>query len=99
MKKKRFSPMKVKLPPGFGFYSGCSLPIDRHKIMLIGGHYIEYENGIVARIILVRYPANNQVAQFNILKRKWNHLPGVPIPNVIISKKFIFKPIKCYHLS
>ena len=88
MKKKRFSPLKVKLPPVFGFYSGCSLPIDRHTIMLIGGHYIEDDNnGIVKRMILVKYPANNQVAQLNIRRRKWNLLPGVPIPNVIILKK------------
>ena len=76
--------MKVKLPPGFGFYSGCSVQIDRHTIMLIGGHYLEYDDtGIAERIILVKHPANNQVTQFNTIRRKWNPLPDVPIPIVI----------------
>ena len=82
LKREIFSKFTVKLPKGFGFYSGCHANIDEYKLILIGGHYTKtYINN--EDEFLLRYPSNNQVIQLDLTsKKKWIELPKVPIPIV-----------------
>ena len=82
LKREVFSKFTVKLPNGFGFYSGCHANIDGNKLILIGGHYTKtYINN--EDEFLLRYPSNNQVIQLDLTsKKKWIELPKVPIPIV-----------------
>ena len=80
-------PHDVRFPSGFGFYSGCHVTLNTQKILMIGGHYMtwnehQFENHeqlALPEEYFVRNPPNNQVIQLDVLKNKWHLLPNVPI--------------------
>lgn len=80
MKKETFLDLPlITLPNDFGFLTGCTVPLDRNRVLLIGGHHVKNMNALLLEEFLVKHPANNQVAEFDFLKRKWHVLPKVPI--------------------
>ena len=86
IKKEVFLPSITMLPKGFAFLTGCSTAIDRNRIILIGGHYVLTYQGTTLSAnseMIVKYPSNDQVVEFNTLNRKWTYLQKVPISNVI----------------
>ena len=86
-KRAVFIPYNVRFPSGFGFYSGCHVGLDRQKIIMIGGHYMtwneyqfdNHEHLEMPEEYFVRLPPNNQAMQFDVLQNKWHLLPHVPI--------------------
>ena len=91
MKKEVFVQSTLSLPPGFAFLNGCSIPIDRTKILLIGGHHVRKEEESMNDYV-VRYPPNNQVVVFDIEKKKWTFQQKVPISIVRKNKTEDFSP-------
>ena len=75
----------AKLPPEFGFYSGCATAIDRNRAMLIGGHYVKKSDPEVSlsdQELFIQFPSNDKVAMFDISNEQWTNLPNVPIPTI-----------------
>ena len=59
-----------------GYY--CSVPINKDKVVLIGGHYVEYNIWL-----MLYYPSydyiNNQVWEFDFESGIWTKLVDIPI--------------------
>ena len=78
MEKEVFLSSTSFLPKGFAFISGCSVSIDRTKILLIGGHHVRKDAGTINEYV-VNHPPNNQVVEFDFMNKKWNFRQEVPI--------------------
>ena len=82
MKKEKFVDLPLPvltLPNDFGFLTGCTVPLDRNRVLLIGGHHVKNRNNLILEEYLVKHPANNQVAEYDIRNWKWHILPAVPL--------------------
>ena len=79
MKKQRWVnlPLLPKLPDDFSFFNGCSIAIDRQRVLLIGGHHNWPDD-------LWLYPVsvllNNQVILYDFLTNSWTWMSPVPLP-------------------
>ena len=82
MKKESFIPSTITLPQGFGFLTGCTASLDRNKVILIGGHHVKKLYEIRLHEYVIKYPPNDQVVEFDFMKKKWSELPNVPLSNV-----------------
>ena len=78
MEKEVFLSSTSSLPKGFAFINGCSVSIDRTRILLIGGHHVRKDVGTINEYV-VNHPPNNQVVEFDFKNKKWNFRQEVPI--------------------
>ena len=79
MKKQRWAnlPLLPRLPEDFSFFRGCSVAIDRQKILLIGGHY---NIPVKVECYPVRVLFNNQVILYDFSTNSWTWMSPVPLP-------------------
>ena len=85
------------LPNGFAFLSGCATNIERNKILLIGGHYVKkFDSGRDEYEMITKSTLNDQVAEFNVLKRKWTILQSIPISMVRLLSDLDHLPLSIF---
>ena len=82
MKKLRWVNIKnpPKLPTNFSLISGCALSLNRHDILLIGGHHT-YPSEI--NRFAVTKVSNNQVLLFNSSLQTWTWMENIPLKHKI----------------
>ena len=44
MKKMTWAKKTPEFPPNILMLSGCAIPINRNKVLFIGGHYLQHQN-------------------------------------------------------
>ena len=89
MKKRRWanSPILPRLPEDFSFFSGCSVAVDRQRVLLIGGHHNmpgKVEHYPVSVI------SNNQVILYDFSTNSWTWMAAVPLPLNQVSLDYYF---------
>ena len=79
MKKQRWAnlPLLPLLPKDFSFFSGCSIAVDRQRVLLIGGHY---NMPGMKKYYPVRVLFNNQVILYDFSTNSWTWMASVPLP-------------------
>ena len=79
MKKQKWAnlPLLPTLPDDFSFFNGCSIAIDRQRVLLIGGHYNWPDK---VKLYPLSVLLNNQVILYDFLTNSWTWMSPVPLP-------------------
>ena len=78
-----------KLPNDFSLLSGCSVSINRHKILLIGGHHVKkVASDLIAPMST---PINDQMREFDFVNGTWTTHESVPIDTNVYSQDVAYR--------
>ena len=90
MKKLRWVNTKntPKLPTNFSLISGCALSLNRHDILLIGGHHTYQPYWVKPVTFAKTVVPNEQVLLFNSSLQTWIWMENIPLKHKI--KPYIY---------
>lgn len=90
MKKLRWVNIKYtpKLPSNFSLISGCALSLNRHDILLIGGHHTYQPYWVEIDRFAMTVVPNDRVLLYNSSLQTWTWMENIPLKHKI--KPYIY---------